>query len=93
MKSVVAPVANLRTIMQRLNHQRIDVLKMDVEGAEYAVVDTLSERGFLPQQLMIEFHHGMYGYWPADTKKALATLGYRRYYVSDTGRELGFLSC
>ena len=95
-KSVIAPVANLRTIMQRLNHQRIDVLKMDVEGAEYAVIDTLSEQGFLPQQLMIEFHHGMYGYRPADTKKALATLcklGYRRYYVSETGRELGFLSC
>jgi hypothetical protein len=45
---------------------------------------------------MIEFHHGMYGYRPVDTKKALATLsklGYRRYYVSDTGRELGFLFC
>jgi FkbM family methyltransferase len=95
-KSVVAPVADLRTIMQRLNHRRIDVLKMDVEGVEYAVIDTLSEQGFLPQQLMIEFHHGMYGYRPFDTKKALATLrklGYRRYYVSETGRELGFLAC
>jgi hypothetical protein len=38
---------------------------------------------------------GLDAYRPADTKKALATLsklGYRRYYVSDTGRELGFLS-
>jgi FkbM family methyltransferase len=94
--SVVAPVADLRTIMQRLNHSRIDVLKLDVEGAEYAVIDSLRNQGILPQQLMIEFHHGMYGYRLSDTKKALATLssvGYRRYYVSETGRELGFLSC
>jgi hypothetical protein len=38
---------------------------------------------------------GLDAYRPADTKKALATLsklGYRRYYVSDTGRELCFLS-
>jgi FkbM family methyltransferase len=96
MKSVVAQVADLRTIMQRLNHSRIDVLKMDVEGAEYAVIDNLPEQGSLPQQLMIEFHHGMYGYKPSDTRKALVTLnrlGYRRYYISETGRELAFLSC
>jgi hypothetical protein len=93
---VVAQVADLRTIMQRLNHSRIDVLKMDVEGAEYAVIDNLPEQGSLPQQLMIEFHHGMYGYKPSDTRKALVTLnklGYRRYYISETGRELAFLSC
>jgi FkbM family methyltransferase len=94
-KPIVAQVANLRTIMQRLNHARVDVLKMDVEGAEYAVIDNLAEQGCLPQQLMIEFHHGMYGYVPGDTRKALSTLsrlGYRRYYISETGREVAFLA-
>jgi FkbM family methyltransferase len=94
-KPVVARVANLRAIMQRLNHSQIDVLKMDVEGAEYAVIDNLADQGCLPQQLMVEFHHGMYGYVSADTKKALATLsalGYRRYYISETGREFAFLA-
>lgn len=95
-KAVVAQVADLRTIMHRLHHSRIDVLKMDVEGSEYAVIDNLADQGCLPQQLMIEFHHGIYGYGTADTRKALATLknlGYRRYYVSETGRELAFLFC
>jgi FkbM family methyltransferase len=94
--TVVAQVADLRTIMQRLHHPRIDILKMDVEGAEYAVIDNFATQGCFPQQLMIEFHHGVYGYGPSDTKRALATLrslGYRRYYVSDTGREIGFLWC
>jgi FkbM family methyltransferase len=94
--SVVAPAADLRTIMQRLHHPRIDVLKLDVEGAEYAVVDSLGEQNNLPPQVMIEFHHGMYGYRLSDTKRALATLnsiGYRRYYVSESGRELGFVLC
>jgi FkbM family methyltransferase len=93
--TITAPVADLPTIMRRLRHDRIDVIKMDVEGSEYAVIDNLSQqRGCLPQQLMVEFHHGMYGYTPRDTKQALdslAQLGYRRYYVAGTGREFGFL--
>jgi hypothetical protein len=73
----------------------IDVLKLDlkarIRGDRFVGTSRL-----LPQQLMIEFHPGMSGYRLSETKKALATLstvGYRRYYVSETGRELGFPSC
>ena len=31
---IQAPVYQLQTIMNRLNHRRLDLLKMDVEGAE-----------------------------------------------------------
>jgi FkbM family methyltransferase len=34
--------------VQRPHHSGIDVLKMDIEGAEYAVIDNLREQGFLP---------------------------------------------
>jgi len=91
---VKAQVLDLGTIMQRLNHKRIDILKMDVEGAEYAVIETLAQQGSLPEQIMVEFHHGMYGYTARDTKLALDTLrhdGYYLYYVSNSWREFGFL--
>jgi FkbM family methyltransferase len=91
---VKAAVLDLPTIMERLNHKNIDILKMDVEGAEYAVIEGLGRLDHRPGQLMVEFHHGMYGYSPKDTKRALDTLrrcGYHPHYVSETWREVGFV--
>jgi FkbM family methyltransferase len=93
-EAVKAQVLDLSSIMQRLAHTRIDILKMDVEGAEYAVIEALAHQNSLPGQLMVEFHHGIYGYTAKDTKRALNTLwrnGYYPYYVSHTWREFGFL--
>jgi FkbM family methyltransferase len=93
-EAVHIQVFDLRSIMERMHHDHINVLKLDVEGCEYGVIDSLLELGVLPEQLMVEFHHGLYGYTTEDTKRALATLrqdGYLPYYVSDTGREIGFV--
>ena len=91
---VKAQVLDLGSIMRRFHHSHIDVLKMDVEGAEYAIIESLARQGRPPAQLMVEFHHAMYGYAAKDTRRALKTLrrdGYYPYYVSDTWREFGFL--
>src|SRR5262249_36056412 len=37
--AVEAPVCRLATIMARLGHAALDVLKLDVEGAEYGVIE------------------------------------------------------
>src|SRR5271165_4909694 len=37
-----APVWRLGTIMRMLGHQHIDLLKMDIEGSEYGVVNDLA---------------------------------------------------
>jgi hypothetical protein len=47
----------LTTAMQRLSHREIDVLKMDIEGAEYSVIEDLIREGIPVRQLMVEFHH------------------------------------
>lgn len=50
----------LQTIMQSLNHTWIDVLKIDIEGFEYAVLQQLmkTSKSQLPvSQLLIEFHY------------------------------------
>jgi FkbM family methyltransferase len=91
---VKCQVLDLNSIMERLDHKAIDILKMDVEGAEYDVIETLEQQSAAPAQLMVEFHHGMYGWTAKDTNNALATLtriGYAPYYVSDTWREFGFV--
>ena len=92
--AVAAEVLDLRSILCRLKHGSVDILKMDIEGAEYVVIETLAQQGSLPGQLMVEFHHGMYGYTAKNTKQALDRLrqdGYYPYYVSDTWREFGFV--
>src|ERR1019366_5457702 len=38
---ISAPVKRLATIMRELGHNHIDLLKMDIEGAEYVVIDDL----------------------------------------------------
>lgn len=50
------PVRRLGTIMSELGHTRLDLLKMDIEGAEFAVVrDMLSSR-IEVDQLVVEVH-------------------------------------
>lgn len=88
-------VRKLSTLMRELGHQRLDLLKMDVEGAEYDVVDDLLESGLQPSQLLLEFHHGMYGIELSRTEATLDKLrsaGYRIFDAQPTGREFSLLS-
>lgn len=52
-----APVRTLTTIMRDLGHDHIDLLKMDIEGGEYAVIADLVSRNLPVNQLLVEFHH------------------------------------
>ena len=92
--TVMVPVARLSTIMSNLGHDRLDVLKIDIEGAEYAVLDDMLKSDILPDQLLVEFHHGKRrkGKYPVSaTKKrvnALMAKGYQVFWASRSGREL-----
>lgn len=62
-KSFTLPVKTLPTIMRELGHENrtITVLKVDVEGSEYAFLENALDRwgGGLPrvEQLTLEWHH------------------------------------
>jgi FkbM family methyltransferase len=93
--AVEAPVYRVRTIMGLLGHERIDLLKMDVEGAEYDVIADLLESRVEVGQLLVEFHHR----WPEvgveRTRQAISSLnnmGYRIFNVSPVGSEYSFLA-
>lgn len=58
-----ARVYKLTSIMDRLQHSEIDILKIDIEGAEYDFFNNIfeSNQGHLlrrARQLQIEFHYG-----------------------------------
>ena len=51
-----AKVKRLSSIMQDLGHTHIDLLKMDIEGAEYPVIEDLIRENISVRILCIEFH-------------------------------------
>ncbi len=91
---VDSPAYTVHSMMEKLRHERVDLLKIDVEGAEYDILDGLQELTHPPKQLLVEFHHRFPGIGKRRTVaaiKGLQQLGYKIFDVSDTGREVGFV--
>ena len=89
------PVKRMQTFLSELRHARIDLLKMDIEGAEYAVIEDLIASGILVKQLLVEFHHRWKEIGPSKTKQAIRNLnaaGYEIFAVSPSGEEYGFVN-
>ena len=94
MQSISVPVKRLESIMKELGHKYIDILKMDIEGAEYDVINEMSKSDIRPQQILVEFHHRFQGVGIRETIKAIRRLkimGYNLFSVSDTNEEFGFI--
>jgi len=84
----------LQTTMAELGHPRIDILKMDIEAAEYAVIDDLLQSNLDVRQILVEFHHRFESVGKAKTLQAIKRLnsaGYRIFFISDLGREYSFV--
>jgi FkbM family methyltransferase len=55
-QSFQAPCKKLSSLMELCGHSKIDLLKMDIEGAEYAVLNNMLREKIYPAVLCIEFH-------------------------------------
>ena len=82
------PCRRLSTIRREFGIDRLDVLKMDIEGAEYAVIEQLAGDGSLDEvsQLLVEFHHFLPGLAAAQTRQATATLLAQGFAIAWVGR-------
>lgn len=92
--SVEAPVRRLRTLVDQLGLPLPDVLKMDIEGAEYTVLPDLLSAGFRPTQILVEFHHRWREVGARRTREALSLLAFHDYriaHISDNGMGYSFL--
>jgi FkbM family methyltransferase len=92
--AISVPVKRLGTIMRELGHAHIDILKMDIEGAEYDVIEDILQSNIRPGQILIEFHHRFPGVGVGKTREAIAqirSMGYGLFSVSDTNEEYGFI--
>lgn len=88
------PVHRLSTVIQKLEHERIDILKMDIEGAEYEVIEDIVNSPVPIAQVLIEFHHRFANTGIGMTRKAISRLneaGYKIFNVSASGEEISFI--
>lgn len=94
LKTHLLPVHRLPTILNKLGHERIDILKMDIEGAEYEVIEDIIHASVPITQVLIEFHHRFDSVGIAMTRQAISRLngaGYRIFNVSASGEEMSFI--
>jgi FkbM family methyltransferase len=90
------PCATLASVRERFDLGHIDVLKMDVEGAEYGVIEQATRLRWLDgiDQVLVEFHHFLPGLEAAHTRRAIAQLqaaGYRIAWIGRTNHEYLFV--
>lgn len=84
------PVQRLTTLMRELGHKKLDLLKMDIEGSEYGVIDDLVRENVQIGQLLIEFHHRHPSIGMEKTRKAISTLeaaGFKVFAVRSAGQD------
>jgi len=80
--------------MRKLGHESIDLMKMNIEGAEYEVLGNLLDSHIYPKQLIVEFHHRFPDIGLSKTKMIVESLkdsGYQLISISNSGRVLSFL--
>ena len=93
-RNIELPVKDLETIVSETSIDKIDVLKMDIEGSENEVIEMLPDSKIRPGQILVEFHHRIHNTDFAGTREAIKTLeqiGYRLFYVSTQGDEFAFV--
>ena len=92
--SIDVSLVNFLEITKKLNHQTIDVLKIDIEGSEYEIIPTLLNSGIEIKQLLIEFHDRFVKDGRTKTNaaiKLLKSFRYEIFAVSDSSEEVSFI--
>lgn len=82
---------DLAEVLATAGRTECDVLKLDIEGAEYEVLADLAARGLLGRcrQLLVEFHHRVTHHSPEDTARVVAAVeraGFRQMHVEGRNR-------
>lgn len=91
---ITVPVFRLKTLMEKNLHDHITLLKMDIEGAEYDVIEDVMSSGINIQQIMLEFHHRFMKNGVSKTRKTLKLLndnGFKVFGVSSLNSEISLI--
>ncbi len=93
-EAIQVPMKRLKTLMQERGHERLDVLKLDIEGLEYNVLEQILDDRVPVAQLLIEFHHQLAPIPYSQTRQAVERLnahGYRVFHLREGEREISLI--
>ena len=88
-------VRTLKTIMDELGHTHIDVLKLDIEGEEFSVINNIMQDQISIGQICVEVHDRFFDDGTErlkELKYALIKNDYRIAYVSKNYEEITFVN-
>lgn len=92
----VCPVKRLESLMRDVGVSHIDLLKIDIEGAEFGVVKDILRGPIRPKQLLIEYHyllpeHRQNFNDTVESVRLVREAGYKVFARSPVGLEISFL--
>lgn len=92
--SIKVQMKTIADIAKELGHKKVDVLKMDIEGAEYQVLDDILNSAIPIDQILLEFHDRFFADGKLQTVNAIEKLkkrGYEIFGVSDSLEEISLI--
>jgi len=93
-KKIKVNMKCLADIVKDMNHKHIDILKIDIEGSEYKILDSILLAPVKIDQILIEIHERFFPDGKEKTKALLNTMnnhGYKVFGVSNGMEELSFI--
>lgn len=91
---IIVPCNKLQTLLNSNGHSFIDILKMDIEGFEYDVIDNILNEQIPINQILVEFHHNFKEIGNRATERIVARLlnsGYDLFSISEDFHEFSFI--
>lgn len=93
-EKVVVEMKTINDILNELHHNHIDVLKMDIEGAEYDIIDYILDRNISVGQILVEFHDRFFKEGNVKSREAVNKLrnaDYEIFAASHSYEEISFI--
>jgi hypothetical protein len=78
-----------------LEHKELEILKMDIEGVEYSVLNDILSSDIKIKKIFLEFHHNFENIGISKTKRAIESLnkkGFKIFDTSPSGKEYSFIN-
>jgi FkbM family methyltransferase len=92
--SIKVKMKSFADIAAEMGHRHVDVLKMDIEGSEYEVLESILNSKVTVDQILVEFHDRMFDqevYRSKATVQKMRARGYRIFAHSTTFEEISFI--
>jgi FkbM family methyltransferase len=94
-EKIVVQMKTIQDIMKELGHNHIDILKMDIEGEEYDVIENILDNKVSVSQILIEFHDRFFKDGRDRSYNAIKNLnksGFEVFAVADSFEEVSFIN-